>query len=126
MAEAFLKHLHGTRVYVDSAGLRRREIDAFVVAVMNEVGIDLSGFRPKIFEDLHDMSFDLVVALSPAAQHHAVEMTRTMACEVAYWPTFDPTAVEGTREMRLGAYREVRDALRARILERFPPPPKPL
>ncbi len=125
MAEAMLKHLHGTRIYVDSVGVRTREIDGFVIAVMDEVGIDLASFRPKSFDDLEDSSFDLVITLSPEAQHRAVEMTRTMACEVEYWPTHDPTLAEGSREVRLEAYRQVREALSARIVERFPLPRKP-
>lgn len=125
MAEAMLKHLHGTRIYVDSVGVRTREIDGFVVAVMDEVGIDLASFRPKSFDDLEDSSFDLVITLSPEAQHRAVEMTRTMACEVEYWPTHDPALTEGSREVRLEAYRQVREALSARIVERFPLPRKP-
>lgn len=125
MAEAMLKHLHGTRIYVDSVGVRTREIDGFVVAVMDEVGIDLASFRPKSFDDLEDSSFDLVITLSPEAQHRAVEMTRTMACEVEYWPTHDPALIEGSREVRLEAYRQVREALSARIVERFPLPRKP-
>lgn len=126
MAEALLKHLLGHRIYVDSVGVREGEIDAFVVQVMEEIGIDLSRHHAKTFEDLADTSFDLIVSLSPEAQHRAVEMTRTMACEVEYWPTMDPTAVEGSRETRLQAYREVRDALLARIKERFPLDLKPV
>jgi protein-tyrosine-phosphatase len=120
MAEAILKHLHGSRVYVDSVGVRAgEEIDAFVVTVMGEIGIDLSKHRTKSFDQLEDSSFDLVISLSPEAQHKAVDMTRTMACEVEYWPTFDPTAVEGSREERLEAYRKVRDGLLERIKQRF-------
>lgn len=125
MVEAMLKHLHGTRIYVDSVGVRTREIDGFVIAVMEEVGIDLTSFRPKSFDDLEDSSFDLVITLSPEAHHRAVEMTRTMACEVEYWPTHDPTLAEGSREVHLEAYRQVREALSARIVERFPLPRKP-
>jgi protein-tyrosine-phosphatase len=120
MAEALLKHLHGRHIYVDSVGVRAEEIDPFAVAVMDEIGIDISKHRTKTFEELEDTSFDLVVSLSPEAQHSAVELTRTMSCEVEFWPMFDPTAVEGSREEMLGAYRLVRDHLRRRILERFP------
>jgi protein-tyrosine-phosphatase len=120
MAEALLKHLHGRHLYVDSVGVREAEVDPFAVAVMEEIGIDLSHHRSKTFADLEDTSFDLVVSLSPEAQHSAVELTRTMACDVEFWPIFDPTAIEGSREERLAAYRLVRDSLKARILERFP------
>jgi protein-tyrosine-phosphatase len=120
MAEAILKHFHGQRIYVDSVGVRPDEIDPFAIAVMDEIGIDVSRHRSKSFEDLEDTSYDLVISLSPEAQHKAVELTRTMACEVEYWPTYDATAVEGSREARIDAYREVRDQILSRILQRFP------
>jgi protein-tyrosine-phosphatase len=120
MAEAMLKHLQGRHIYVDSVGVRGAEIDPFAVAVMDEIGIDISKHRAKTFDELEDTSFDLVVSLSPEAQHSAVELTRTMACDVEFWPMHDPTAVEGNREEMLNAYRRVRDHLRQRILERFP------
>jgi protein-tyrosine-phosphatase len=125
MAEAMLKHLHGRRIYVDSAGLRSGPVDEFAVAVMEEIGMDISKHRPKTFEQLEDGSFDLIVSLSPEAQHHAVEMTRTMACDVEFWNTFDPSIAEGSREARLDAYRQVRDLLMRRILARFPVPGAP-
>src|SRR5262245_2364147 len=120
MAEGLMKYLHGRRIFVDSVGVRASEIDGFVIAVMDEIGIDLSKHRSKTFDDLEDTSFDLIISLSPEAQHSAVEMTRTMACEVEFWPTMDPSVVEGSREERLDAYRDVRDKLMARIRERFP------
>ncbi len=120
MAEGILKFLHGHRVYVDSVGVRKREIDGFIVAVMEEIGVDLSRHRAKTFSELEDLSYDLVISLSPEAQHQAVELTRVMACEVEFWPTFDPSIVEGGRETRLEAYRQVRDDLMRRIKERFP------
>ena len=119
MAEGLLKHLLGHRVYVDSAGVRSGEIDPFAIQVMEETGIDLSRHRAKAFDDLEDTSFDLIISLSPEAQHSAVELTRTMACEVEFWNTFDPTLVEGSREQRLEAFRHVRDQLKRRIEQRF-------
>jgi protein-tyrosine-phosphatase len=123
MAETLLKHFHGSRIYVDSCGVRAGGIDSFAVAVMDEIGIDLTRHRSKAFQELEDTSFDLVVSLSPEAQHSAVELTRTMACELEFWPVFDATAVDGSREAKLDAYRAVRDTLRRRIIERFPLPP---
>lgn len=120
MAEAIMKHFHGREVFVDSVGVRARELDGFAVEVMAEIGIDVSRHRSKTFDDLEDSSFDLVISLSPEAQHKAVDLTRFMACEVEFWHTFDPSVVEGTREMRLEAYRQVRDELVRRIKERFP------
>lgn len=123
MAEALLKKLHGRRIYVNSAGVREAPVDPFAVAVMAEVGIDLSRHRPKTFDALEDTSFDLVISLSPEAQHKAVELTRTMACEVEFWPVYDPNAIEGSRDELLAAYRMVRDHLKRRIAARFPPEP---
>ena len=119
MAEAIAKHYFGHRMYVDSVGIRCGDPDPFVVAVMDEIGIDLSRHRAKTFDDLEDSSFDLVITLSPEAQHRAVEMTRTMACDVEYWQTFDPSVVQGSREVVLEAYRSVRDGLIDRIRDRF-------
>ena len=126
MAEGILKHLLGHQIYVDSAGVHAREIDGFAVAVMLEIGIDLSQHKTKTFDDLQDSSFDLVITLSPEAQHKAVEMTRTMACDVEFWNTLDPSIIEGTRETQLNAYRQVRDQLMERIRNRFPMPLKPV
>ena len=125
MAEGLMKYLYGRAVYIDSVGVRSGEVDHFVVAAMDEIGIDVSRHNSKSFDDLDDDSYDLVISLSPESQHSAVEMTRTMACEVEFWNTFDPTYVEGSRKIRLDAYRQVRDNLMARIKERFgtmPPP----
>jgi protein-tyrosine-phosphatase len=119
MAEGLLKHLLGHRIYVDSVGVRATEIDPFVIEVMDELGIDLSKHRGKDFDSLEDTSYDLIVSLSPQAQHRAVELTRTMACEVEFWNTLDPTIIEGNRETRLQAYREVRDSLKKRIEAHF-------
>lgn len=123
MAEALMKHLHGHRVFVDSVGVRSGELDPFAVQVMDEIGIDITRHRAKTFDDLEDESFDEVISLSPEAQHKAVDMTRVMACEVVFWNTLDPGLMEGSREMRLDAYRQVRDQLLARIKARYPPDP---
>ena len=125
MAEAIAKHLFGHVVYVDSVGVRAAPLDGFAVAAMDEIGIDLSSHKPKTFDDLEDAFFDLVVSLSPEAQHRAVEMTRTMACELEYWNTYDPSITVGSRETMLDAYRGVRDGLMNRIAERFVAAPSP-
>jgi protein-tyrosine-phosphatase len=119
MAEGLLKFLRGRRIFVDSVGVRPGVLDPFVVAVMDEIGIDLSRHRPKSFDDLEDTSFDEVISLSPEAHHRAIEMTRVSACAVTYWPTFDPSIVEGSRDTRLEAYRQTRDLLMARIKTHF-------
>lgn len=125
MAEAMLKHFQGHRIFIDSVGVREGELDPFAVAVMEEIGIDLSGHRPKTFDDLEDDSFDLVVTLSPEAHHRAIEMTRTMAFDVEFWNTFDPTLIEGNRDTRMAAFRQVRDSLQQQIQQRFPPEQSP-
>jgi len=122
MAAAILRHLAGRRLYVESAGVKKAgSPDPFAVAVMDEIGIDIAGHRPNTLQELHDTSFDLIVTLSPEAHHQALELTRTMAVEVEYWPTFDATMLVGhaSREQVLQAYRAVRDQLFQRIKRRF-------
>jgi len=121
MAEAILKFLHGTRIYVDSVGVRSREVDGFAIVVMDEIGIDLSRHNSKTFDDLDDSYYDLVIPMSPDAQHRTMEITRVMACEVEFWNTFDPSML-GTadRDQSLEAYRQVRDQLMQKIKRRFP------
>jgi protein-tyrosine-phosphatase len=125
IAAALVRHLYGKSVYVASCGVQKGELDPFAVAVLDEIGIDIARHKPVTFEELDELeglNFDLIVTLSPPAQHKAVELTRTLAADVEYWPTADPTAVQGNREQRLQAYRELRDQLIARIRERFGQP----
>jgi protein-tyrosine-phosphatase len=124
MAEALARHFFGHRVYFASAGIKRGELDPFAVVVMDEIGIDISRHKPHTFEDLEDAGFDLIVSLCPEAHHKALDFTRTLAVDVVYWPTIDPTAVEGSRERVLEAYRNVRDGLvdRIRTLFDYRPP----
>lgn len=126
IAEAIMKYLHGRKVYVQSVGLRPEPIDPFAVAALDEIGIDKSRHRPRSFEDLEDDYFDLVISLSPEAQHRAVELTRTSSCEIEFWPTMDPSLVIGAREQRLDAYRALRDDLLRRLRQRFPPGGAPM
>jgi protein-tyrosine-phosphatase len=127
MAAGLFRQIVGRSVYVGSAGVRKGELDPFAVAAMEELGIDIGRHRPMTFEELDDwegLNFDLIVTLSPEAHHKALDLTRTIAAEVEYWPTSDPTPTEGTREQRLHAYRQVRDQLTARIRERFGASPR--
>jgi len=122
IAAGLFRHLFGKRIYVASAGVQKGDLDPFAVAVMDEIGIDISRHRPHTFEELDDLeglNFDLIVTLSPPAHHKALELTRTLASDVEYWPTPDPTATEGSREQRLEGYRAVRDQLLAHMRERF-------
>src|SRR3954451_21842036 len=122
MAAGLYKQIMGRASYVASAGVRKDELDPFAVAALEEAGIDISRHRPMTFEELEDwegLNFDLIVTLSPEAHHKALELTRTIAADVEYWPTPDPTATEGSREQRLDAYRAVRDQLTQNIKARF-------
>jgi protein-tyrosine-phosphatase len=127
MAAGLMKLMYGAQVWIDSCGLKHDDddgegADPFAVAVMSELGADISGHRAKTFDELEDDSFDLVVSLTPEAQHRAVELARRRAVELEYWPTHDPTLAMGSREAVLDAYRETRDALAARIRARFGAP----
>jgi len=126
MAAGLLRQMLGTNIYVvGSAGVQKGELDPFAVAAMDEIGIDIARHKPTTFEELEELeglNFDLIVTLSPPAHHRALELTRTRAAEVEYWPTIDPTLAEGNREQRLNAYRELRDQLMTRIRERFKGP----
>ena len=122
IAAALLRHHAGTSLYVASAGLIHGEPDAFAIQVMDEIGIELGSHRSRTFEELGDTSFDLIVSLSPEAQHHAARLTETQSLAIEYWPTLDPSIFEGSREQKLTAYRSIRDSLKARIAARFPRP----
>src|SRR5271156_6420643 len=118
IAAGLFAQLFGRASYVGSAGVRKGELDPFAVAAMAEIGIDISRHKPITFEELDELeglNFDLIVTLSPEAHHRALELTRTSAVDVEYWPTPDPSVVEGNRTQRLDAYREVRDQLLAHI-----------
>jgi protein-tyrosine-phosphatase len=122
MAEALAKHFFGKSIYVQSAGARKGEVDGFALEVLDEIGIDLSRHKPKSVDELEEwegLNFDLIVSLSPEAHHRALELTRTLATEVEYWPTMDPTLVQGSREQKLDAYRDLRDGLTRRIKDRL-------
>jgi len=119
MAAAILKHLAGRRVYVASAGVRAGAPDPMLAEVMEEIGIEIGRHVPLAIADLGDTSFDLVVSLSPEAHHTVMELTRTLAFDVEYWPAFDPSYTEGSRDQRLAAYRALRDQLFGRIKRRF-------
>jgi protein-tyrosine-phosphatase len=119
MAAAMLRHLTRAGLYIESAGVKAGELDPLAVEAMEEIGLVIGKHKPRCFEDLEDGSFDLVITLSPEAHHKAMELTRTAATKVEYWPTIDPTAIEGSREQRLLAYRMVRDQLMQRLKQRF-------
>lgn len=110
MAEVIARSLMPS-VYIASAGVRRGERDPFVDVVLDEIGLTLGKRQPQTLDELEDDYFDLVITLSPEAHHRALELTRSSAVDVIYWPVADPTVVTGTRDQMLDAYREVRDYL---------------
>lgn len=128
MAEAFMKKFYGTRAYVQSAGVRNdMEIDGFAIAVSRELGAELSLHRAKSFEEIQQKGenlsgFDLIIALTPASQKMALELTRFYHLDVEYWPILDPTSIGETREAKLAAYRQTRDQIIERMIARFGPP----
>ena len=128
LAEGLMKKLYGQRAYVQSAGVfNDLEIDGFAIAVSQEMGIELSRHRSRSFDEMiewgDDLSgFDLIVALSPASQRKALEMTRHAHVDIEYWPIMDPTGLGETREAKVQAYRQTRDQIVRRMIERFGPP----
>ncbi|CAA9536985.1 MAG: Arsenate reductase thioredoxin-coupled [uncultured Thermoleophilia bacterium] len=122
MAEAIARHYFGKSIYVQSAGVRKGEADPFAISALDEIGIDAAKHKPRTLEELEEwegLNFDLIVSLSPEAHHAALELTRTIAADVEYWPTPDPTITQGSRDQRLDAYRNVRDGLVYRIRMRL-------
>jgi len=122
MAAALFSQIFGRAIRVASAGVRKGELDGFAAAVMAEVGLDISRHKPVTLEEIDEdegLNFDLIVTLAPEAHHRALELAQTSGVDIEYWPTADPSAVEGNREQRLDAYREVRDQLLAHTRTRF-------
>jgi len=125
MAEGLLKQHAGTSIFVQSAGVKGdMDIDGFTIAVCREIGVELSRHRVRSFDDLLEWgddldSYDLIVALSPAAQRRALEYTRYYALEVEYWPMMDPSGFGDDREAKMARYRDLRDQLQQRIKARF-------
>lgn len=119
IAAALFRDRWGKFCFVDSCGVRKGELDPLAAEVMEEYGLSLVKHRPKSFADLEDANFDLVISLTPEAHHSALEMTRTMAVEAEYWPTYDPSVSEGSRAQRLEEYRALRDHLDERLTQRF-------
>lgn len=125
LAAGLFAQMFGPAIYVASAGVRKGEVDPFAVAVMAEIGLDISKHKSVTFEELDEwegLNFDLIITLAPEAHHRALELTRTSGIDVEYWPTADPTVVEGSREQRLDAYRQIRDQLLGRMRQRFSRP----
>ena len=127
MAEGIMKKLYGTQCYIQSVGVKNDlEIDGFSVAVCQELGVELSRHRSRSFDEMEDRgddlsSFDLVLALSPASQRRALDLTRYYHLDVEYWPILDPTGLGESREARLASYRQARDQIKDRLIARWGP-----
>jgi protein-tyrosine-phosphatase len=127
MAEGIMKMLYGTRCYVQSVGVKNdMEIDGFAVTVCAEIGVEVSRHRSRSFDEMEQWgddlsSFDLVLALSPASQRRALDLTQFFHLDVEYWPIIDPTGLGETREARLVHYRQARDQISERLIARFGP-----
>ena len=125
MAEGIMKKLYGTGTYVQSVGvINDLEIDGFSIAVCDEIGVELSRHRSRSFDEMERWgdnlsSFDLIVALSPASQRRALELTRLFHLTVEYWPILDPTGIGETREMKLASYRQTRDQILSKLREKW-------
>ena len=125
MAEGIMKKLYGTDTYVQSVGvINDLEIDGFSIAVCEEIGVELSRHRSRSFDEMErwgdDLSsFDLIVALSPASQRKALELTRLFHLTVEYWPILDPTGIGETRDMKLVSYRQTRDQIKSKLREKW-------
>ncbi len=119
MAERLAREVLPASTFVTSAGIHAGEPDPFVEAALAQAGLSLGERHARTLDDLEDLYFDLIVTLAPEAHHAALELTRTIAVDVEYWPTADPTSARGSREQILAAYTDVRDRLKARIESRF-------
>ncbi len=126
MAAGLMRLRFGPLVRVENAGIRHgAEISALAAFVMDEVGADLAGLRPKgleVFEENEAGPFELIVSLSPEAHHRTLDLVPHLGLAGEYWPTFDPSLAEGSREQMLLEYRGVRDGLGRRIAARFARP----
>jgi len=132
MAEGIMKRLYGTECYIQSVGVKNDlEIDGFAIAVCDEIGVELARHRSRSFDEMEQWgddlsSFDLVLALSPASQRRALDLTQFYHLDVEYWPVLDPTGLGETREAKLAAYRQTRDQILERLIGRFGPPLQPM
>ena len=128
MAEGIMKKLYGTGTYVQSAGVKsEQDIDGFSIAVCEEIGVELSRHRARSFDEMEQWgddlgSFDLVIALSPASQRRALDLTRVYHLDVLYWPIMDPTGLGETRDAKLSAYRQSRDQILNHMTARWGDP----
>ena len=127
IAEGLAKLYYGKKIFIQSAGiLNEVEIDGFAIAVCAEIDVILERHQSRSFDEMEKWgddisSFDLIVALSPAAQRAALEYTRYFSLDIEYWPILDPTGLHEERNLILETYRTTMYQIRDRILDRFGP-----
>lgn len=120
IAAALARQAFPGRIIARSVGVNGGKADQFVHEVMEEIGIDMSIHTPHILDELVANRFDLVITLSDDAPD-AVARKGLEAGEIEQWTVTDPSLVEGSREVVLSAYRELRDGLRRRVRTRLEP-----
>ena len=115
MAEALIKTRFPGQIFTDSCGVAPGQQDGFAIAVMEEIGIDLSAHQPKGFDDLDCEFYDVIISFSPEAHEQARRITHKIDCQALYWPVDNLAGLQGSREERLRAYRAVRDDIAAKL-----------
>ena len=113
MAEGLLRHDAGSVYEVFSAGTKPSHVRPEAIAVMHEVGIDISGHRSKSVEEFAGQDFDYVITVCDNAKESCpVFPAKTKRI---HWSIEDPAAVQSSQGEALTAFRRVRDELRARL-----------
>ena len=113
MAEGLLRHDAGNVYEVFSAGTKPSHVRPEAIAVMREVGIDISGHRSKSVDEFAGQEFDYVITVCDNAKRSCpVFPAKTKRI---HWSIEDPAAARGSGEGVLAVFRRVRDELRARL-----------
>ena len=119
MAESILKVWFDKKIFVDSCGIREGKIDHMATEVMAEDNFDLSNHNSKLFSNLQDTSFDLIITFTKEALYEVKFLTKTQDCEIEYLKILDASQTTGNRQQRLDSYRQVRDLLKEKLNKRF-------
>ncbi|MGA2273292.1 MAG: arsenate reductase ArsC [Bryobacteraceae bacterium] len=113
MGEGLFREEGGGGYEVSSAGTRPSQVRPEAIAVMREIGIDISGHRAKSVDEFAGQEFDFVVTVCDSARDNCPVFPG--ATQRIHWSLEDPAAVQGTEEERLAAFRRIRDQLRDRV-----------
>jgi arsenate reductase len=113
MAEGLLRHLAGDRLAVFSAGTHPTSVRPEAIAVMREAGVDISGHRSKHVDEFAGQPFDYVITVCDNAKESCPVFPATT--ERIHWSFEDPAAVQGPEEVRLDAFRRIRDEIYSRL-----------